>query len=118
MQKKGGKGITAIRFKLKAGGGGKLARSEGKGKSEADAVSCMRVCRAGDEVVLSTSKGNKNISNSDKSNPPIISPVCHLPHITTCPNCCPRDRDSPERGRAHRAVSPGHGRPHPEDRQG
>ena len=61
VQKKGGKGITAIRFKLKAGGGGKLARSEGKGKSEADAVSCMRVCRAGDEVVLSTSKGNKNI---------------------------------------------------------
>lgn len=26
-------------------------------RSDADAVSCMRICRAGDEVVLSTSKG-------------------------------------------------------------
>ena len=57
MQKKGGKGITAIRFKKKAGGGGQLARSTGTERSQADAVSCMRVCRAGDEVVISTRKG-------------------------------------------------------------
>ena len=56
-QKKGGKGITAIRFKQKAGGGGQLARSTGTERSQADAVSCMRVCRAGDEVVISTRKG-------------------------------------------------------------
>ena len=55
VQKKGGKGVTAIKFKEKAGGGGKIARKEGV--SDADAVSCMRVCRSGDEVVLSTSKG-------------------------------------------------------------
>ena len=55
VQKKGGKGVTAIKFKEKAGGGGKVARKEGI--SDADAVSCMRVCRQGDEVVLSTSKG-------------------------------------------------------------
>lgn len=55
VQKKGGKGVTAIKFKDKAGGGGKIARKEGI--SDGDAVSCMRVCRSGDEVVLSTSKG-------------------------------------------------------------
>ena len=55
VQKKGGKGVTAIKFKDKAGGGGKLARLDGT--SDPDAVSCMRVCRSGDEVVLSTSKG-------------------------------------------------------------
>jgi DNA gyrase subunit A len=55
VQRKGGKGVTAIKFKEKAGGGGKIARKEGI--SDADAVSCMRVCRQGDEVVLSTSKG-------------------------------------------------------------
>ena len=55
VQRKGGKGVTAIKFKDKAGGGGKIARKEGN--SDADAVSCMRVCQEGDEVVLSTSKG-------------------------------------------------------------
>jgi DNA gyrase subunit A len=56
IQKKGGKGVTALKFKEKAGGGGKLARLGGK-SSDADAVSCMRVCRNGDEIVLSTAKG-------------------------------------------------------------
>lgn len=56
-QRRGGKGVIAIKFKEKAGGGGKLARYEGKGKGEADALRCMRVCAEGDEVVISTVRG-------------------------------------------------------------
>lgn len=41
-QKRGGKGQYVIKFKSKA---------------DADALCCMRVCNAGDEVVLSTKKG-------------------------------------------------------------
>jgi DNA gyrase subunit A len=57
IQHRGGKGITAIKFKFKAGGGGRLSRLEGRDPAESDAVSCMRVCRPGDEMVLTTSKG-------------------------------------------------------------
>eukprot|EP01041_Mallomonas_annulata_P001538 gene1538-2966_t len=56
-QKRGCKGCIAIKFKPKAGGGGRASRAEGKSRTQADALSCMRVCRAGDDVVLSTSRG-------------------------------------------------------------
>ena len=56
-QRRGGKGVIAIKFKEKAGGGGKLARFAGRGKGEADALSCMRVCSESDEVVMSTVRG-------------------------------------------------------------
>lgn len=56
-QRRGGKGVIAIKFKEKAGGGGKVARGEGKSKGESDALRCMRVCAEGDEVVLSTVRG-------------------------------------------------------------
>jgi DNA gyrase subunit A len=56
-QKRGGKGITAIKFKEKAGGGGRVLRLEGKDTGDADALSCMRVCHPGDEIVLTTSRG-------------------------------------------------------------
>ena len=76
--RRGGKGSIIIKFKSKAGGGGmqlrKATTASGtilttkKGKSTAlatasdpinsgDALSCMRLCAAGDEVVLSTKKG-------------------------------------------------------------
>lgn len=56
-QRRGGKGVIAIKFKDKAGGGGKTSREEGKMKGESDALRCMRVCAPGDEVVLSTVRG-------------------------------------------------------------
>ena len=56
-QRRGGKGVIAIKFKEKAGGGGKSSRVEGKLKGESDALRCMRVCGPGDEVVLSTVRG-------------------------------------------------------------
>ena len=55
--KRGGRGVFAIKFKEKVGGGGKQARAAGKSKNESDALRCFRFCAAGDEVVLSTSKG-------------------------------------------------------------
>ena len=55
--KRGGRGVFAIKFKEKAGGGGKQARQAGRSKEESDALRCFRFCAAGDEVVLSTSKG-------------------------------------------------------------
>lgn len=58
LQRRRGKGSTAIRFKDKAGGGGKASREGGQERNkDADALRCMRVCRPGDEVVLSTLKG-------------------------------------------------------------
>jgi len=56
-QRRGGKGVIALKFKEKAGGGGKIARGEGKGKGEADALRCMRVCEDGDEIIISTIRG-------------------------------------------------------------
>ena len=55
--KRGGRGVFAIKFKEKVGGGGKKARAAGKSRKESDALRCFRFCAAGDEVVLSTSKG-------------------------------------------------------------
>jgi DNA gyrase subunit A len=55
--KRGGRGVFAIKFKDKAGGGGKQARAAGKSGLQADALRCLRFCNSGDEVVLSTSKG-------------------------------------------------------------
>lgn len=68
--------MTIIKFKSKAGGGGiklrKAASAEasfeqtslgaissggGAAAAEGDALSCMRLCSGGDEVVLSTKKG-------------------------------------------------------------
>ncbi len=46
-QRRGGKGMTAIRFKTKA-----KSISEGS-----DTLACMRVCDPGDEVVISTERG-------------------------------------------------------------
>jgi DNA gyrase subunit A len=53
IQKRGGKGVTAIKFKQKAGGS-RASNTDG----DADALSCMRICREDDDVVMSTSKGN------------------------------------------------------------
>jgi DNA gyrase subunit A len=58
LQNRGGKGSTAIKFKSKAGGGGKGARDEGKDPGETDALRCMRVCRLSEEAVFSTAKGS------------------------------------------------------------
>jgi DNA gyrase subunit A len=55
-QKRGGKGVTIIKFKTKAGGGNKALRESGL-QGDGDALSCMRICSPGDEVVISTSKG-------------------------------------------------------------
>jgi len=55
-QKRGGKGVTIIKFKTKAGGGNKVLRESGL-QVDGDALSCMRICSPGDEVVISTSKG-------------------------------------------------------------
>jgi DNA gyrase subunit A len=55
--KRGGRGVYAIKFKEKVGGGGSIARSKNKGKYESDALRCFRFCSDGDEVVISTSKG-------------------------------------------------------------
>ena len=60
VQKRGGKGLTAIKFKAKAGGG-RVSRAGGGEvtiRGDADALSCMRICRASDDIVVSTSKGN------------------------------------------------------------
>ena len=56
-QRRGGKGVIAIKFKDKAGGSRTAAAAEGK-VGETDALSCMRVCSSGDEVVLGTNKGS------------------------------------------------------------
>lgn len=54
-QRRGGKGVIAMKFKEKAGGSRKDA---GEGQADnADALSCMRLVSDGDEVVLSTSRG-------------------------------------------------------------
>jgi len=55
-QKRGGKGVTIIKFKTKAGGGNKALQESGL-QGDGDALSCMRICSPGDEVVISTSKG-------------------------------------------------------------
>ena len=57
IQRRRGKGVIAIKFKDKVGGGGKAARVAGKLKGEGDELKCMRVCSVGDEIVLSTAKG-------------------------------------------------------------
>ena len=56
--------MFAIKFKEKAGGGGRKAREAGKANTAAgkansatDALRCLRFCTSGDEVVLSTSRG-------------------------------------------------------------
>jgi DNA gyrase subunit A len=69
--RRGGRGVYAIKFKEKAGGGRKAARKskvvtdeeDGEGtklatkSNDGDALRCFRFCSAGDEVVISTSKG-------------------------------------------------------------
>jgi DNA gyrase subunit A len=45
-QKRGGKGVIIIKFK------------SATAKEGGDELSCLRICRPGDEVVLSTSKGS------------------------------------------------------------
>jgi DNA gyrase subunit A len=50
-QKRGGKGVIAIKFKEKAGGSRKA------GGDKPDTLACMVTCKPGDEVVLSTSRG-------------------------------------------------------------
>lgn len=55
--KRGGRGVFAIKFKEKAGGGGSKARAAGKANADVDALRCLRFCSSGDEVVLSTSRG-------------------------------------------------------------
>ena len=58
LQKRGTKGATVMRFKSKAGGGGQAHRKAGTaGAADADAISNIRVCEPGDEVVISTSRG-------------------------------------------------------------
>lgn len=58
QQKRNGKGSTAIKFKEKAGGGGIGSRKLGKVSEDPDALSCMRICHPGDELVISTERGN------------------------------------------------------------
>ena len=53
-QRRGGKGVIAMKFKERAGGG-RTTATEGNG--DTDALSCMRLVSEGDEVVLSTSRG-------------------------------------------------------------
>lgn len=48
--RRGGMGVTAIKFKDKAGGGGRASRKDGKSDVDVDSLSCMRVCSPGDEV--------------------------------------------------------------------
>lgn len=55
--KRGGRGVFAIKFKDKAGGGGRNARAAGRAESDVDTLRCLRFCSSGDEVVLSTSRG-------------------------------------------------------------
>ena len=66
LQSRGGKGATVMKFKSKAGGGGKAQRDSSNSTSknggsggalQADAISNIRLCAASDEVVISTSKG-------------------------------------------------------------
>lgn len=73
LQSRGGKGATVMKFKSKAGGGGKAQRDSNLNSSsassgskvskssvgalQADAISHIRLCAASDEVVISTSKG-------------------------------------------------------------
>ncbi len=56
-QKRNGKGMTAIKFKTKAGGGGTDGRAAGKSSDDYDSLSCLRVCNTGDDIVISTEKG-------------------------------------------------------------
>lgn len=57
-QQRGGKGVIIIKFKSKAGGGRSSGSGSSKDKHEGtDALSSMRICSAGDEVVFSTNKG-------------------------------------------------------------
>lgn len=50
-QKRGGKGVIIMKFKQKA------SKKGNSGDVHADALSCMRICSPGDEIVLSTSRG-------------------------------------------------------------
>ena len=54
LQRRGRKGVTVIKFKAKAGGG---RTSKMSAEGGPDALSCMRICRESDEVVISTGKG-------------------------------------------------------------
>eukprot|EP00607_Mallomonas_marina_P010597 CAMPEP_0182422154 /NCGR_PEP_ID=MMETSP1167-20130531/7755_1 /TAXON_ID=2988 /ORGANISM="Mallomonas Sp, Strain CCMP3275" /LENGTH=218 /DNA_ID=CAMNT_0024599945 /DNA_START=156 /DNA_END=812 /DNA_ORIENTATION=+ len=57
LQRRKGKGRTAIKFKNKDGNAERTGRIRGKIRKEADAVVCLRACDESDEVVLSTSAG-------------------------------------------------------------
>ena len=60
LAKRGGRGVYAIKFKDKAGGGGSKSRAQGsesKGRYETDALCSFRYCSVGDEIVISTNKG-------------------------------------------------------------
>lgn len=57
VQNRRSKGALIVKFKSKAGGGGKKARSAGVPSEETDAISNIRLCSADDQVVISTSKG-------------------------------------------------------------
>lgn len=79
MKKRRGSGVTAIKFKDKAGGSPRVSRKDNNkldnhedsgleklvdnksiatiSKKKSDALRCMRVCYPGDEIALSTSKG-------------------------------------------------------------
>lgn len=55
LQRRGGKGMTVIKFKAKAGGG-RTSKVVENGDGP-DALSCMRICTESDEIVISTGKG-------------------------------------------------------------
>ena len=57
IQKRGLRGVIALKFKEKAGGGRKSKVAD-KGKTSVDRLSCMRICRLSDDLVISTSRGN------------------------------------------------------------
>lgn len=57
-QRRGGKGVTCIKFKDRAGGSRRNGGSSNSVHDSPDSLACMRACSAGDEIVLSTSKGN------------------------------------------------------------
>lgn len=56
VKKRRGAGVTAIKFKEKAGGSPKY-RIDGDSRGRSDSLRCMRVCFPGDEIAVSTEKG-------------------------------------------------------------
>lgn len=57
LKRRRGAGVTAIKFKDKAGGGPKTSKGFIVAEKTCDSLRCMRVCFPGDEIAMSTEKG-------------------------------------------------------------